>query len=100
MSYEVTAPVAVIRVGDSEHYCYRGQRIADAPLNVEHLLAAGLIEKIETEPAADPDPEPESKPLEDMTLAELRDHAVRSGISLDGASTKAETIAKIRDHKA
>lgn len=97
MSYEVTGAVAVIRVDDSERYCYRGERIADAPSNVEHLLAVGLIREVEA-PAAPP--EVEGKPMEEMTLAELRDHAAQSGISLDGASTKAETIAKIRDHKA
>lgn len=45
MSYLVTGAAAVARVDGTDRYYYRGQVIADAPANVNHLVAAGLVEK-------------------------------------------------------
>lgn len=40
----------------------------------------------------------ESKPLADMTIPELTDHAAANGIDLDGATKKADIIAAIAAH--
>lgn len=46
--------------------------------------------------AVEPAPADAGDGLDALSLAQLRDHAEKNGIDLTGASTKADTLAKIR----
>ena len=58
MPYRVKAAAAVIQIGGSERYLYRGAIVPKATTNIDHLEAVGLIEKFEVTAVAIPDMEP------------------------------------------
>lgn len=47
MPYRVKAAAAVIQIGGSERYLYRGAIVPKATTNIDHLEAVGLIEEFE-----------------------------------------------------
>lgn len=49
-------------------------------------------------PVVEATPDGEGKPLADMTIPELTDHAAAAGVDLDGATKKADIIAAIAAH--
>ena len=98
--YIVTAPVAVVRIGNEYHYFSRGTVFTEGA-NIDHLCAVGLIEPIGDGPSADPglpneaaeDDLPED--LQALNLAELREIAKEQGVDLGGATRKADIIAAL-----
>lgn len=47
MPYRVKAAAAVVKIGSSERYLYRGAVVPSAATNLEHLLDIGLLEEFE-----------------------------------------------------
>ena len=111
MTYTVSGPVAVVKVGEELRYLDHGAAVpeqADAE-SVEHLLAVGLIGKTEAvepdAPAVEPDApadEPPGEPaggeavdLDALNLDELRTYAAGNGIDIGDATRKADIRAAI-----
>lgn len=112
--YVATADYVAVTAGDINgngvvHFVARGGLV---PEGVPEEILRGLAERglIGTIPAVDEPPAPADppaevkaeteKPLEEMTLAELRDYAAKNGINIDGATDKPKTIAKIQAAQA
>ena len=101
MSYIVTAPTIVVKIGDELRYLEQGAKVptqADDD-SVKHLLSVGLIEKVaDVAPAkpADPaPPAPPADPIDAMKVDELKAYAAEKGFDLGGATKKADMIAAI-----
>ncbi len=101
--YIVTAPVAVVRIGNEYHYFSRGTVFTEGA-NIDHLCAVGLIESFGDDPRSDSaDPgQPNEAAEEDLpddlhalNQAELREVAKEQGVDLGGATRKADIIAAL-----
>lgn len=105
----VSAAAAVVKVGNTERYLYRGAVLpADADeADVERLVAIGLVGESEVEePAIEPDtgdgaPDGTATPaageldLANATVADLRDWAKANDVVLGDARTKEQIQAVI-----
>lgn len=56
MAYRVKTAAAVVKIGGSERYMYRGAPVPESATNLEHLLAVGLVEEFELVTVPEPAP--------------------------------------------
>lgn len=47
MTYRVKAAAAVVKIGGTERYLYKGNIVPEAATNAEHLAQIGLLEEVE-----------------------------------------------------
>ena len=94
--YIVTAPVAVVRIGNEYHYFSRGTVFTEGA-NIDHLCAVGLIESFGDDPGLPNEAAEDDLPedLRALNLAELREIAKDQGVDLGGATRKADIIAAL-----
>jgi len=64
--YKVTAAAAVVRVGGTERYLYRGASVpvGVSAVDIKRLMKMGLVSKVVAAPAAAKDIKPASEPQE------------------------------------
>ena len=91
--YVVTGPAAVVRLGGRRVTLERGGIVPDGadPDHLAHLASIGLVAVAEQEPESEP-----VSGLDDMTVAQLREHAAAAGVDLGEAAKKTEILAALK----
>ena len=62
MTWIVSGPLAVVKVGGKSRRLDRGTAVPEGATNIEHLLGVGLIAEVKPEPA-EVEPEPVKAPV-------------------------------------
>lgn len=98
MAYHVSGAAAVVSVGGTEVYLYRGATVPDGATNLEHLLSVGLVE-------AGPDLEVIEEAAvpewhDGLTNDQIKQIAKDEGIDLVGATAKADLILAVETGRA
>lgn len=98
-AYVVTARAVQFIVGSRGFLLERGASVPEGvdEATLDRLLSRGYIDVVDE---LEPEPElvvsePEPKPLEEMTTAELTELAAAEGIDLSGAKKNADRVAVI-----
>lgn len=106
MRHVVTGPLAVAEVEGVSEYLAHGAEVPSTAANLAHLVEVGLVAEVEvdlkeSEDAEEAPAEAEvvDKPVEDMTVAELKAYAEAHGIDLGGVTRKDDIAAIIADAK-
>lgn len=108
MRHVVTGPLAVAEVEGVSEYLAHGAEVPSTAANLAHLVEVGLVAEVEVDPKesedaeeapADDPAEVVDKPVEDMTVAELKAYADAHGIDLGGVTRKDDIAAIIADAK-
>ena len=107
MRHVVTGPLAVAEVEGVSKYLAHGAEVPSTAANLAHLVEVGLVAEVEDpkesedaeEAPSDDLAEVVDKPVEDMTVAELKAYAEAHGIDLGGVTRKDDIAAIIADAK-
>ena len=108
MRHVVTGPLAVAEVEGVSKYLAHGAEVPSTAANLAHLVEVGLVAEVEVDPKESEDAEEApaddldevvDKPVEDMTVAELKAYAEAHGIDLGGVTRKDDIAAIIADAK-
>lgn len=99
--YKVTAAAAVVRVGDSERYFYRGAVLPDAAdeKDVRRLVEIGLVSKTKVEVDEPTGSGGSGKPAANAGEEKWREYATSLGLEVPADADKAKIRELVAEHE-